>query len=40
MPPISLGLDTFGDVSHGPDVALQPMDVTLREVLDKATSVD
>ena len=40
MPPISLGLDTFGDVSHGPDGALQPMDVTLREVLDQATLAD
>ena len=37
MTPISLGLDTFGDVSHGPDGKPQPMDVVLREVLDPAT---
>jgi probable LLM family oxidoreductase len=40
MPPISLGLDTFGDVSHGPDGQLQPMDKVLREVLDQATLAD
>ena len=40
MTPISLGLDTFGDVSHGPDGKPQPMDVTLREVLDQATLAD
>jgi probable LLM family oxidoreductase len=40
MTPISLGLDTFGDVTLGPDGQLQPMDVTLREVLDQATLAD
>jgi probable LLM family oxidoreductase len=40
MTPISLGLDTFGDVTHGPDGQLQSMDVTLREVLDQATLAD
>ena len=38
--PVSLGLDTFGDVTHGPDGKPQPMDVTLREVLDQATLAD
>ena len=37
---ISLGLDTFGDVSHGPNGSLQAMDITLREVLDQATLAD
>jgi probable LLM family oxidoreductase len=40
MTPVSLGLDTFGDVSHGPDGKPQAMDVTLREVLDQATLAD
>ncbi|MGL4235091.1 LLM class flavin-dependent oxidoreductase [Tabrizicola sp.] len=40
MTQISLGLDTFGDVSHGPDGQLQRMDQTLREVLDQATLAD
>ncbi len=40
MTPISLGLDTFGDVSHGPDGKPQPMDRVLREVLDQATIAD
>lgn len=40
MTAISLGLDTFGDVTHGPDGKPQPMDVTLREVLDQATLAD
>ena len=40
MTPISLGLDTFGDVSHGPDGKPQPMDVVLREVLDQAILAD
>ncbi|WP_374434364.1 LLM class flavin-dependent oxidoreductase [Tabrizicola sp.] len=40
MTPISLGLDTFGDVSLGPDGKPQPMDVVLREVLDQATLAD
>ena len=38
--PVSLGLDTFGDVTIGPDGKPQPMDVTLREVLDQATLAD
>lgn len=40
MTPISLGLDTFGDVTHGPDGKPQRMDVILREVLDQATLAD
>ncbi|MCU0904925.1 MAG: LLM class flavin-dependent oxidoreductase [Tabrizicola sp.] len=40
MTPISLGLDTFGDVSLGPDGQPQPMDRVLREVLDQATLAD
>jgi probable LLM family oxidoreductase len=40
MTPISLGLDTFGDVTLDPDGKPQPMDVTLREVLDQATLAD
>ena len=40
MTPISLGLDTFGDVSTGPDGQPQPMDKVLREVLDQATLAD
>ena len=40
MPRVSLGLDTFSDVSHGPDGRLQPMDITLREVLDQAALTD
>ena len=40
MTPISLGLDTFGDVTLGPDGQLQPMDIVLREVLDQATLAD
>jgi probable LLM family oxidoreductase len=40
MTPISLGLDTFGDVSLGPDGQLQPMDKVLRDVLDQATLAD
>lgn len=40
MTPISLGLDTFGDVSLGADGQLQPMDRVLREVLDQATVAD
>lgn len=40
MTRISLGLDTFGDVTLGPDGQLQPMDVTLREVLDQANLAD
>jgi probable LLM family oxidoreductase len=40
MTPISLGLDTFGDVSVGPDGQPQSMDRVLREVLDQATLAD
>jgi probable LLM family oxidoreductase len=40
MTPISLGLDTFGDVGKGPDGRPQAMDITLREVLDQATLAD
>lgn len=40
MTVISLGLDTFGDVSLGPDGKLQPMDQVLREVLDQAVLAD
>jgi alkanesulfonate monooxygenase SsuD/methylene tetrahydromethanopterin reductase-like flavin-dependent oxidoreductase (luciferase family) len=39
MTPISLGLDTFGDVSHGPTARCKPW-TTLREVLDQATLAD
>ena len=40
MPPVSLGLDTFGDVTLGPNGQPQPMDIVLREVLDQATLAD
>ena len=40
MTHISLGLDTFGDVTVGPDGQPQPMDRVLREVLDQATLAD
>jgi probable LLM family oxidoreductase len=40
MTPISLGLDTFGDVSIGPDGQPQPMDQVLRDVLDQAVLAD
>lgn len=40
MTPVSLGLDTFGDVSLGPDGQPQPMDRVLREVLDQARLAD
>jgi probable LLM family oxidoreductase len=40
MTPISLGLDTFGDVTLGPDGKPQGMDQTLRDVLDQATLAD
>ncbi len=36
----SLGLDTFGDITHGPDGRLQAMDVTLREVVEQAVYAD
>lgn len=37
---LSLGLDTFGDVSLGPDGRLQSMDQVLREVVDQAVLAD
>ncbi|MFN3578753.1 MAG: LLM class flavin-dependent oxidoreductase [Tabrizicola sp.] len=40
MPPISLGLDTFGDVTLGPDGLPQPMDRVLREVVEQAVLAD
>jgi len=40
MHPVSLGLDTFGDVTLGPDGQPQPMDKVLREVLDQASYAD
>ena len=40
MTPISLGLDTFGDVSVGPGGQPQSMDRGLREVLDQAVLAD
>jgi probable LLM family oxidoreductase len=40
MTPISLGLDTFGDVTLGPDGQPQAMAITLREVLDQSTLAD
>jgi probable LLM family oxidoreductase len=40
MTHVSLGLDTFGDVTVGPDGQPQSMDRVLREVLDQATLAD
>jgi probable LLM family oxidoreductase len=40
MPPISLGLDTFGDVALGPDGQPKAMDQVLRDVLDQAVLAD
>jgi probable LLM family oxidoreductase len=40
MTPISLGLDTFGDISLGADGQPQSMDSVLRDVLDQATLAD
>jgi probable LLM family oxidoreductase len=40
MTQISLGLDTFGDVTLGPDGQPQTMAQTLREVLDQAVLAD
>ncbi len=37
---LSLGLDTFGDVTLGPDGALQPQDQVLRDLLDQGTLAD
>ncbi|MDE3123324.1 MAG: LLM class flavin-dependent oxidoreductase, partial [Paracoccaceae bacterium] len=38
--PIELGLDTFGDVSLGPDGRLKPQDQVLRDVVDQAVLAD
>lgn len=40
MQAVELGLDTFGDVSLGPDGREQPMDSVLREVVDQAVLAD
>jgi len=40
MPPVSLGLDTFGDVTKGPDGQLKPMDQVLRDVVEEAVLAD
>lgn len=40
MRTLSLGLDTFGDVSLGADGRLKPMDQVLRDVVDEATLAD
>lgn len=37
---ISLGLDTFGDVTNGANGKLQAMDVVLREVVEQAVVAD
>ncbi len=37
---ISLGLDTFGDVTLGPDGRLKPMDQVLRDVVEEAVLAD
>ncbi|WP_199523152.1 LLM class flavin-dependent oxidoreductase [Pararhodobacter sp. CCB-MM2] len=40
MSEISLGLDTFGDVSLGADGQLKPMDQVLRDVVEEAAYAD
>ena len=40
MPHVSLGLDTFGDVSLGADGKLKPMDQVLRDVVEQAVLAD
>ncbi|WP_210529626.1 LLM class flavin-dependent oxidoreductase [Rubellimicrobium arenae] len=40
MPAISLGLDTFGDVTLGPDGRPKPMDQVLRDVVEEAVLAD
>jgi probable LLM family oxidoreductase len=37
---VELGLDTFGDVTLGPDGAVMPMDQVLRDVVDQAVLAD
>lgn len=38
--PVSLGLDTFGDVTRRPDGTPMPMDQVLRDVVDEAVLAD
>lgn len=38
--PVSLGLDTFGDVTRQPDGSLMPMDQVLRDVVEQAVLAD
>lgn len=40
MPHVSLGLDTFGDVTHGTDGKPKPMDQVLRDVVEEAVLAD
>lgn len=40
MPPLSLGLDTFGDVTNTPDGTPRRMDEVLREVVDQVVLAD
>ncbi|KPQ04739.1 MAG: putative oxidoreductase protein [Rhodobacteraceae bacterium HLUCCA12] len=40
MTQISLGLDTFGDVTHGADGKPKPMDQVLRDVVEEAVLAD
>ncbi len=40
MAAVELGLDTFGDVSLGPNGQLKPMDQVLRDVIDEAVLAD
>ncbi|GAB4259535.1 MAG: LLM class flavin-dependent oxidoreductase [Pararhodobacter sp.] len=40
MTDISLGLDSFGDVSLGADGQLKPMDAVLRDVVEQAVHAD
>lgn len=40
MPQIEFGMDTFGDVSSGPDGQPQPMHVVLREVVEQGVHAD
>jgi len=40
MTEISLGIDTFGDVTQGADGALKPMDHVLRDVVEQAVLAD
>lgn len=40
MTPLSLGLDTFGDISTGPDGQPSPMDKVLREVVEQSVLAD